>query len=768
MVRGQWQQANYHERQQASSVTESPDYQELPQLAAAEPIAITAIKPKTSAWLWLFVGLGFCCALGAVATVAFQRLALLPPTTNCQEISPLSPDIDRLYCAQQAAQSGDLDDLMASLALVEQWTPEHPLYKEAQRWMSNWSESVLTIARQKMNQNDFEGAVELAQRVPKSSPLYEQAQTTIAQWQQQWQADAAVYEQARTAIKNQDWDAAFAEILLLRESAYSHWSEQQANALSQQVLVEKQARRTLAEAKQLAATWELDKLTQAIAQVNQMGADTFTRADAQPLLTQWGNTLLKVGLDKWQAGQLKEAIALAQQVVPNPELKSEAQRLVTLSEARRLAIQTSTHWQTKPAHIWKLMEAIAAVRQIPAESRFYNSAQASLKSWSAQLQDVTQLQYAQVLADWGQRSTLQTAIAQAQQVSSDAPRRIQAQTLIAHWQAEIERLEDQPLLLYAQQVAAGGTIADLNAAIAEAGKISPERALRDDAQGLIYGWTRQIQTIEDQPLLAQARQQAAQGNWSAAIRTASSISWNRALYDEAQAAIGSWQAELWQLEARNNQDQSPTDRSRLESENQPDGTQPANFEQGTDPLATDKQPKLEELLPNIRRSPLPADRLAPLLEARPRPLPPPLGEQPAPPRVEPAIVDAPAEPTSDEQQSLPVEQPPVPVIDHPPPVAPISPQIIPPQTSDRLPLEELPLPLPAPSAAEASPIEQLPPPAAEPPVSVNDGSAPTDEPANPFDASLLPNHLSEAGSAPVELNNPFDASLLPDDLFSQH
>lgn len=490
------------------------------------------------------MGLLICCTLGSVATLAFLWLTSLPPSTNCDEISPLSPDIDRLSCAQEAARSGQLTDLMTGLKLVESWTPEHPLHNEAQRWMEEWSKSVLIIARQKMADSDLKGAIELARRIPQSSPAYADAQAAIQKWQGNWQVDQAIYARAQDALKQQNWESVSQRILELSESPYRYWNSEKVNELSQRVLAEKKARQTLAQAKQLAQLGSPPDLKAAIDLAKQMDAKSYTWAESQSVLTQWGNTLLTIGLQRWRERRLPEAIGFAQTVAAVPALHQESQNLLKLSQARQLAIASDTRWKTTPKHVWNLMEATAAVRQISSDSRFYAQAQDSLKSWEMQLKDTTQLQYAQVMADLGQRDQVQTAIAQAKGIAPDQPRRLQAQTLIAHWQNEVERLADRPYLLFARQLAQPGTIPALKSAIAEAGKVQMGRVLRGEAQGLIYEWSWQIQAIEDRPFLTMARLQADQGNLMAAIRAAATVRPGRALYYEAQAAIADWQAEL--------------------------------------------------------------------------------------------------------------------------------------------------------------------------------------------------------------------------------
>ncbi|UBF26355.1 hypothetical protein K9N68_33465 [Kovacikia minuta CCNUW1] len=171
-----------------------------------------------------------------------------------------------------------------------------------------------------------------------------------------------------------------------------------------------------------------------------------------------------------------------------------------------------------------------------------------MKHWETQLQDVMQLHLAQLTASLGQRQGFEFAIAQAQQVSLNRPRRVQAQTLVAHWKREIERLEDRPIILHAQKLAEPGTIRAFRSAIAAANQIPEGRVMRGEAQGLAYDWRRRIEVIEDQPLLNLARVEASQGNLSQAIETASVIRSGRALYYQAQAAIGDWQTEIRRLE----------------------------------------------------------------------------------------------------------------------------------------------------------------------------------------------------------------------------
>ncbi|MBW4578555.1 MAG: hypothetical protein KME42_03155 [Tildeniella nuda ZEHNDER 1965/U140] len=516
-------------------------------IALPQP-SIALRKPKS--WSWLKIELAIFLILGSIAGASCLWLLSLPPVTNCQQISPLTPDIDRLSCAQQAAQSGELPKVLAGLKLVEEWTPEHPLHQEAQRWMADWSQSVLTAAHQKMSQSDLNGALALVRQIPQSSAVYKEAQESVAGWQKQWRQSAAIYAKAQQAMQAQQWSQASEQIASLREMDYEYWRSQQANALTGKLLQEQKARKLFSQAQQAATAGKPEALSAAIALVSQMGASTYARSDAQSKLNQWSEALLTFGEQQWQAGNLDRTIAAARSASLNPELTEEADRLLWLSYAQRLKALSLSNWQATPEQTLKLAGAMALAQQVPPESRFYHQAQISLKQAQAHLQAVTQLQLAQFIASPGQPITYELAIAQANHIAPDSPRRLQAQTLSAHWHRETQRLTDRPILATARTLAAAGTIPALQAAIAQATQIKQGHALYGEAQSLAFVWKQQIETVVDQPILNQAEALARENHLSEAIQLASSIRPGRVLYLQAQEAIDPWDAQIRSAEAQ--------------------------------------------------------------------------------------------------------------------------------------------------------------------------------------------------------------------------
>jgi hypothetical protein len=164
--------------------------------------------------------------------------------------------------------------------------------------------------------------------------------------------------------------------------------------------------------------------------------------------------------------------------------------------------------------------------------------------WQREVQDITQLEQARTFASSGLPADLKTAIAQAQQIASGNPRYSEARDEISRWTRQVETMEDQPYLDRATQIANFGGPASLQEAIQEARRIAPGRALYKQAQDKIAQWTDTIQRQQDQPFLDQARALANAGNLPAAITAAQQIRSGRALSGEAQSDIESWQAEI--------------------------------------------------------------------------------------------------------------------------------------------------------------------------------------------------------------------------------
>lgn len=506
----------------------------------AEPAA----PPQTKNWTWVAASVTVFCLCAGVGGAAFWWLTTPPPSPDCTQLSSLSTDMERLLCAQESARTGELPKILASLETLSQWPADHPLNREAQRLIAEWSQPVFRAAQQRIQQSDFQGAVDLANRIPKTSPLYEDAQAAITEWKSDWQKGEEVSKAARDAMKAQNWALASERIASLKKFSQDYWRYDRVRLLTQLLNAEQDGRKVLAAAMQLGQTGQPDQLGSAIATVKRINPQTFAWLDAQNPLKQWSETLLSMGYENWRKGNLNESMRLAQFVQVNPKLARTAQDLIWLAQASRFSVGSTTSLKPQPIHLWKLTAAISTVDLLQPDSRYYQQAQSNLKTWQSQLQDLTLLKMVWMVGEVPQPQAKQFAAWQAGQITPNRPLRKQAQTLVAYWRKSEQELRDRPYLVYAQEVAKAGGVDALQKAIAQARFIHSKRPLYSEAQSLIAGWTGTVQTIQDQPILDRAWALADQGDLNAAIQKASEIAFGRALYGQAQSAIGNWQAQI--------------------------------------------------------------------------------------------------------------------------------------------------------------------------------------------------------------------------------
>jgi hypothetical protein len=486
------------------------------------------------------------CACGGIGAIALLWLLSLPPQTDCRNISPLSPDIQRLHCVQQAAQSGDLSQLLEGLRWVSSWPPEHPLYEQGQRQLNRWSKALLQFARQKFEQSDLQGAIDLANQIPQTSTAFPEAQELVAEWQGIWQAGEAIYAAAEVALKTQKWYLVEDKILELGSFSNDYWRQQKVDELTQRLLLEKEARQILQEAQQAARGQQFSDLGAAIAIARRVNPKTYAWSDAQGVLNQWIQFLINAGLQEWHKGNLAGAAAPAQFVPPDLVSDPVAQDLIQFSQAHQLATQPPVGLPSIRT-IWNLLDAIAAIQQIQPSSSLYVQAQASAQDWQAQVEDLQQIELSKAIASLSHHSALGLAGTQVSLVEPESPYRVLAQTYLADWKQRRQRLEDRPLLVKARQQSEPGTIAALQGAIQVASRIAPNRALSQETQQWVERWQDQIETIEDQPILDEARAWAWDGHLEQAIRVADQIASDRALYSQAQEDIAEWQDQIYRI-----------------------------------------------------------------------------------------------------------------------------------------------------------------------------------------------------------------------------
>ncbi|MBD1829307.1 caspase family protein [Microcoleus vaginatus GB1-A2] len=156
-----------------------------------------------------------------------------------------------------------------------------PLYPQAQQDIERWSLTILDIANGRAARGDFQGAIGAAKLMPDvNQPVYNQSQQAIAQWEE-LSKDQDVNVALLSAAKGQ-----------IKRGAASSYSK-------------------------------------AIQQANKIQPGQPKYEEAQQLIGEWSETILKIAQLRSSQGKLKEAVEAASLVPSGTKSYQQAQKYIT-------------------------------------------------------------------------------------------------------------------------------------------------------------------------------------------------------------------------------------------------------------------------------------------------------------------------------------------------------------------------------------------------------------------------------------------------------
>lgn len=135
--------------------------------------------------VWAVILIAFS---GGLSFTAISSLLLLPKAPNCPRIFwPIASASMRLYCAQLDAEQGKVESLLRAIELVEALPLDHPLRKEINRNVEEWSADILKLAEKDVQLGNIEQAIAVARKIPRHSKAYLDGEAKIKGWQAIWQ-----------------------------------------------------------------------------------------------------------------------------------------------------------------------------------------------------------------------------------------------------------------------------------------------------------------------------------------------------------------------------------------------------------------------------------------------------------------------------------------------------------------------------------------------------------------------------------------------------
>jgi hypothetical protein len=500
---------------------------------------LSVITGKMPPWMkgWIPLAVLITLIPGSVGFLAISMLFKLPSAPNCPQIFwPLASASVRLHCAQLAASKQTINDLLQAIALVKQLPENHPLRGEINRFLEQWSRDILQLADETFQSGDLQGAIATARQIPADLEASKLVEEQIEKWQSIWSKAEGIYQEAEQELRQRHWQSAFMLTARLLRVNNKYWANTKYEQLNDIIVTAREDGDKLYKAENLAENRSLDNLLKAIKLAKTIKPESYLYQKAQELITGFGRKILKLAQRKMKERDADTALEIARKIPLIPALQAEVDDFLFLGEAKRSAfIGTVAGLET----------AISQAQQIDASRENYNEAQQLIASWQLEIEDVSRLEKARNLASQGTVSDLTAAISEVQLIPSSNPRGKEARQEMGRWRGQVETIEDRPYLERAEQIAISEDVSSLQTAIAEVSQIRSGRALYPEARKKIRLWTAKIERIQDQPYLEQARVLADNGDLTTAISEAQKIAASgRALSDEAQTAIDTWQDQI--------------------------------------------------------------------------------------------------------------------------------------------------------------------------------------------------------------------------------
>ena len=478
----------------------------------------------------------FVVVFGGVGFLATWQLLNMQKSPNCPKIFwPIASASLRLYCAQLSADSRTVAGLLEAIALVEALPEDHPLRSQVNQQVEEWARDILNLAEKDYQAGNLKQAIAKARQIPNNMAVAAIIEERIAKWQETWTEGNEILSKLEENLRASNWNQSFRLAVDLLNLNNEYWATVKYNEALAKITVAREDSSKLDNAFNLFARGGLDNWFKVIEEARKIQASSYAYQEAQKLIAKTEDKLKEYAERLIERKQWQALRDLANQTPKDLKIKADVTDWSLLSEAA-LDAETGT--------VDGLEAGILGLEQIDASRPLHQTALAMKERWQLQVQDLKILSEARDLAQAGTIEQYSAAIAKAGEVPRNNPLWSQAQQEIGSWNRQIQVIEDRPILERAREIALPGDINSLGNAIIQARAIAKNRALYRDAQREIRDWQVRIERMEDQPILDQAQALANLKDYSTAIETANQIPPGRALSSEASQNIRRWRREL--------------------------------------------------------------------------------------------------------------------------------------------------------------------------------------------------------------------------------
>ena len=506
---------------------------------------------------WRFVTIAGLILTTSLTTLSIAFILKLPAIPNCPSIFwPLATASMRLHCAQIAAGKRTVPDLIEAIELVSGLPKDHPLYREASRWIEDWSNDLLDAAQDKFNTGKLDEAIAAAKKIPSHAAAAKQVEERVTTWKNVWKEAEDIVAKVDKFLSKRNWKDAFNESTKLLAIDNPYWQTQRYTEIGERIATAKDEITKLATADRAIEDGNADELVKAFKGLETIPERSAIYKEVQDLKPRIGKRLMTLAENAADRGSFDEAATIANKIPDSLKVKQDVDDFIALVNAQSKASK---------GQLIEIEDAISQAERIPAGRPLYDRAQKLAAQWKAEARDIAQLGRARDLARSGSPEALQAAIAEAGTIGLSNPKFKEAREFINKNNTKLQSDQDQNILDQANAIAASGDKTSIQTAIDLARQVQSGRPLYSQAQAQIKSWSASLQDnspispttpqsispdapiSQDESLLAQANAMAQSGGGRpddllSAISIAQQVS--AAGRGQAQQLIEQWSGQV--------------------------------------------------------------------------------------------------------------------------------------------------------------------------------------------------------------------------------
>ena len=320
---------------------------------------------------------------------------------ECQTVwlSPLATESTRLYCAQITADRQTATDLAEAIKLADSISLSHPLRQDGDRLIQQWSNRLLELGDMAFQNGKLDDAIIMLQSIPDGTPLYASTTQQIEQWRETWKQAEDIVQKVQDAIAADNLLIAFAEARTLLKINNEYWRTTRFQDVVNQIQTAKESKiaQAAADRKKGIANAPFEKMRPLTTDELMSGWQKEQDQEAAIHL-QKARSLAATD----EVNRIRDAIAEAQMVLSGSAQYTQAQQLIkdwsTQIETAedRPSLNRATALARKGG-IDSLEAAITEANRIYFGRALYREAQANIDQWSAQVRQLYDRQYSQEL-----------------------------------------------------------------------------------------------------------------------------------------------------------------------------------------------------------------------------------------------------------------------------------------------------------------------------------------------------------------------------------